>query len=254
MAAHPYLILAVISLGLGLAAGGVMHRADYCLAGMFRDLFLFRQSFMLRTLLLLVTATMACLAIARLAGLPLPSPSLFGPPGLANLIGGFCFGAGMVLAGGCVVGTLYKMGSGSLLSAVAFLGLLAGSAFYAEIAPGWSVFSRMTTFGPRLTLPEWLGLPPALVSFALVVVFSAGLVRWRRDGGLVRSARAEGYLQPWLAALLLALVVVVSDLTVGMPLGVTTAYAKLGGYLESLVAPRHFATLAFYHRQGLSYV
>ena len=41
----------------------------------------------------------------------------------------------MVLAGGCVVGTLYKMGSGSVASAVAFVGLLAGSALYGEWHP-----------------------------------------------------------------------------------------------------------------------
>ena len=254
MAAHPYLILAAISLALGLMAGLVMHRADYCLAGMFRDLFLFRQSFMLRTLVLLVTAAMFFLNAARLAGLPLPSAALFGPPGLSNLLGGFAFGVGMVLAGGCVVGTLYKMGAGSLVSAAAFVGLVAGSTVYAELAPTWSAFARATTFSSRLTLPEWLGLSPIWVSSALLLMSFALLLHWGRSGKMTRSAPAEGYLQPWRAALLLALLVVVSDLTIGMPFGITTAYTKVGGYLEALVAPRHFATLGFYHHASFRYL
>jgi len=56
----------------------------------------------------------------------------------------------MVLAGGCVVGTLYKMGSGSVASAVAFVGLLAGSALYGEWHPAWSALAKTT----RLSEPS----------------------------------------------------------------------------------------------------
>ncbi|MEJ2201296.1 MAG: YeeE/YedE thiosulfate transporter family protein, partial [Desulfuromonadaceae bacterium] len=97
-----------------------MHRSDFCMAGMFRDLFLFRDYSMLRVLLLLVLVSMVLFESFRLLGLlHLPFP-LFAPPCWANLIGGTLFGVGMVLAGGCVVGTLYRLGAGSLPSLMAF--------------------------------------------------------------------------------------------------------------------------------------
>ena len=141
------LIVAGSCLFVGLVAGFLMHRSDYCLAGMFRDFFLFRSTLMLRTLLLLIITSMVLFEGARLCGLlPLHPFPLLGSVSGTNIIGGFLFGVGMVLAGGCVVGTLYKMGAGSILSLVAFIGLLTGSGFYAEIHPFWSTLAKKPLF------------------------------------------------------------------------------------------------------------
>src|SRR5512138_976060 len=122
---HPYVFLGACSLLLGLAAGFVMHRSDFCIAGMFRDLVLFRRTVMIRSFVLLVAASMVLFEAARRFGLlsAHPFPLLYAPTA-ANLVGGLLFGIGMVLAGGCVAGTLYKMGSGSCLSMTAFAGLV----------------------------------------------------------------------------------------------------------------------------------
>ena len=137
MSAHPYLVVVLTLFALGWGAGFVMHRSDFCMAGMFRDLFLFRSSFMLRVLGLLILVAMVLFGGARLLGWLVPyPPPLLGSPSLANLLGGMLFGIGMVLAGGCVVGSLYKMGAGSMLSAVAVLGLIAaGESHCASIFP-----------------------------------------------------------------------------------------------------------------------
>ena len=92
----------------GLAAGAIMHRSDFCIAGIFRDLFLGRQRVMLRALILLIAAIMLLTEMGRVLGLFSSPAILFGPPSLANVLGGAFFGVGMVLAGGCVVGTLYR--------------------------------------------------------------------------------------------------------------------------------------------------
>jgi uncharacterized protein len=250
-----YLLLALSSLALGLAAGAVMHRSDYCLAGMFRDLFLFRRAEKLRTLLLLVVATMILFEAARLLGLlpTYPFPLYYAPSG-ANVIGGLLFGVGMVLAGGCVVGTLYRMGAGSLISAVAFVGLIVGSAGYAEIFPFWSAFIKQTTFFPgKITLPQMLGVGPTVP--VLLVSAAAGvlLLRWQRQGLLSRPSVIAGDLQPWKAALLLAPISLLSAVAIGLPLGVTTSFAKIGGWAEGLVAPGHLGQSAFFQTVPLHY-
>ncbi len=63
--AHPYFFLGFVSLLLGLAAGFIMHRSDFCIAGMFRDLFLFRRFVLIRSFVLLVTVSMALFEAAR---------------------------------------------------------------------------------------------------------------------------------------------------------------------------------------------
>ncbi len=254
-AASPVFI-PLVSLLLGLVAGVVMHRSDFCMAGMFRDLFLFRRPSLLGPLVAVVASSMALFEGARFLGLLAPYPfPLLGPPSLINLAGGLLFGMGMVLAGGCVVGTLYKMGAGSLPSALAFVGLVAGSALYAEIHPWWSLLGKKTLlFGGRLTLPLWAGSPPLPWVAGALAVSGIVLWRWHRRGELLRPGQAEGYLDPVLAALVLTGVGLLSWVLVGMPLGITTAYAKMGAYLEQWVAPGHVAALAYYQAESLDYL
>ena len=246
--------LAFTLFAIGSAAGFVMHRSDFCLAGAFRDLFLFRQGRMLRVLLLLAVVAMPLYEVGRLLGLlAVPFP-LFGPPSLVNPLGGLLFGIGMVLAGGCVVGTLYKMAAGRLTSLVAFAGLLAGSTLYAEIHPWWAKLARRGTLSASVTLPQMLDLSPALLLAPLAVVVCFFLCRWWQQGLLHQESYAEGHLQPWKAALWLALLSCASALVVGMPMGVTTAYAKLAGMLEALVVPGHVANLAFFATEPLNFI
>ena len=232
-----------------------MHRSDYCLAGMFRDFFLFKRTDKLRSLLLLVVVTMLLFEGARLLGLlpnyPFP---LFYAPSVANVAGGLLFGVGMVLAGGCVVGTLYKMGAGSVLSAIAFVGLVIGSAAYAEIFPFWSAFIKRATFFPgKITLPQILDVAPTVPVLLIAAAGGALLLRWRRQGAFRHTSPVAGDLQPWRAALLLAIISLLSAVVIGMPLGITSSYAKIGGWFEQIVLPGHVDASGFFQAVPLHY-
>lgn len=255
MTAFASAYIPVLCLLLGLAVGFVMHRSDFCIAGMFRDLFLFGSVFKLRPLLLLVASSMLLFEIARQLGLlPLYPFPLFGSPSLANSIGGFLFGVGMVLAGGCVVGSLYKMGAGSILSAVACAGLIAGSAIYAEMHPWWAALITTTTFFKgKVGIPQILGIDPLPMVLALTVVAFIYFRYCFRLGRMSRPMFAEGSLQPWKAALLLSLISLASCVFIGMPLGVTTAYAKIAAYAESAFSCTHVSGVAFFQLHPLNY-
>lgn len=252
MAEHLNLWLGGLAFPLGLATGAILFRADYCLAGMFRDYFLFRHTFMLRTLLLLVTASMVLFEVLRLAGLlrPYPFPGLT-PPALTTLLGGFVFGLGMVLAGGCVFGTLYRMGRGSRGAWLAFAGLLLGSGLYAEIHPFWLAATQATRLAPALTLSQLLGLAPTPVVAGFGLFAGSVLWRWQRQGLLRREIPAVGGLQPSAAALLLALLGAGSWLLLGMPLGLTTAATKAAALAGSWLWPGHLATLSYFQGEPL---
>jgi uncharacterized membrane protein YedE/YeeE len=255
MIEQPYLLIITSSLAIGLVAGFVMHRSDFCVTACFRDLFLFRDTFLLRQLLLLVVVSMALFEIGRLSGLIGQQPfPLLGPPSLGNLIGGFVFGIGMVLAGGCVCGSLFKLGAGSAASLIAVLGMLAGSALYAEIHPQWAGFAKATVLVPgKVTLPQWLDLSPALLLLPLAAIGALWLQREFRAGRMTRPSFAAGHLAPWKAAMILAGLGFASYVLVGMPMGITTTYSKLGAAFESLFFPEHVASLPYFALQPLNY-
>ncbi len=250
-----YLLIIASSLAIGLTAGFVMHRADFCVTASFRDMFLFRDFFLIRQMVLLVVISMALFEIGRQANVitlyPFP---LLGAPSLANVAGGFIFGIGMVLAGGCVVGSLYKMGGGSTASALAFAGMLAGSAAYAEIHPQWSAFTKSTVLlKDAITVPQWLGVSPAALLLPLAAGGGIWLVREFRAGRMSRPGFATGHLAPWRAAVILALLGFASYVVIGMPMGITTSYSKFGAGIESLFAPAHVEHLAYFSLQPLNY-
>lgn len=255
MVGQPYLLIIASSLGIGLVAGYVMHRADFCVTACFRDLFLFRDTFLLRQMLLLIITSMLLFELGRIGGAIAHYPfPLLGPPALTNLLGGFLFGTGMVLAGGCVCGSLFKLGAGSALSLVAVLGMLAGSAIYAEFHPAWSALTQATALNQgALTLPQSLGITPGLITLPLAGLGAAWLWREFKAGRMERQAFALGHLPPWKAALILALLGFTSYLLIGMPMGITTSYSKLGAGIESWFLPDHVARLAYFSLQPLDY-
>lgn len=243
--------------GVGAAAGFLMHRSGFCLVCPFRDLFLFRDGFPARTLLLAVVTSMVLFEGARELGLlafyPFP---LLGSPSVGHLVGGGIFGVGMVLAGGCVIGVLYKMGAGSLVAGTGFLGLLAGSAAYAEIHPAWSIARNAGTLSDGWnTIPQGLGIDPGIVVAGITAVSIVLFLRWRAEGKWsLRGSAPRGYVPKWAAAIGLSVLGATTYVLSGMPIGITTSYAKMAGWIESVLAPRHFASLAFYRSVALDVV
>lgn len=251
-------ILTVLSTSLvvGLTAGFFMHRSDFCLAGAFRDLFLFRDGRRLRALVLLVTASAVLFELARgMELLPYYPFPWFAPPSAVNLIGGGLFGVGMVLAGGCVVGVLYKLGGGSLAAGVALLGLLAGSALYAEFHPFWSQVAKAGAWPDAgVTIPQLTGVAPGWWVAGMAALGGGLCWFWRRQGlWCTPGQQAEGYLPLWLTALVLAGLGLLSVIGTGMPMGVTTSYAKAAGFLEELIAPSHVAQISYFTAQPIRY-
>jgi uncharacterized membrane protein YedE/YeeE len=239
---------------VGAAAGFLMHRSGFCLVCPFRDLFLFRDTVPLRNLLLAVVSSMVLIEGARRFGLlafyPFP---MFGAPSAAHLAGGVIFGAGMVLAGGCVVGVLYRMGAGGLVAGAAFLGLIAGSAAYAEIHPAWTAVKARGTFAHGwATVPQGLGIDPGVAVLAVAVPSFALFLRWRAQGiWSPRGVLPRGYVPLWAAAIGLATLGAANCVLSGMPIGITTSYAKMAGWVESVLTPGHFAALGYFRSVSL---
>ena len=239
-------------LAIGLAAGFLMHRSDFCMAGAFRDIFLFKEFKLIRPLVLIVAVSALLFEFSRLVGLlpKYPFPWFSAPSG-GNLVGGVVFGVGMVLAGGCVVGVLYKLGSGNLLAGVALTGLIFGSAVYAEIHPVWAGWSKAMIFSDAVTIPQLLNVSPALTTFVLCAILCSLCLWWYRAGHFSRQSFAEGFIPYWQTATGLAFLGLFAVCLSGVPMGITTTYAKAAALLESWLIPGHFETLEYFKASTL---
>lgn len=240
---------------VSVIAGWVMHRSDYCIAGMFRDLFIVGITPRLRSIVVLIFASMALFHIGYYAGIlgDLPFP-WYGPLSLAPLPGGFLFGIGMVLAGGCVVGTLYHMGSGSTTSMVAFAGIVAGSLIFVFTAPYWQPIHRFLMIGGAVTVSESLGVHQLFLALPILMAGVLLLRRWWRQKMLLSPVYAEGYIQPLWAALFLAFFSSILYYLTNATAGVTSSYTKFGAALVKLVAPDFYDTVPLFHAEAVRYI
>jgi hypothetical protein len=181
----------------GLAFGFVLQRARFCFASAFRDLFLLGYGRNMKGVLagLAVGSVGFGLVMSRqvpmtFLGILPPSANVL-PLGIHTALGGLLFGVGMVLAGGCVSGSLYRMAEGYLGSWVAFAGVMGGLLASAHTWNWW--WDTVVSTSPRWWLPTWLGHPGSLV-VTLVALGAAyvGVVALEQRAGMVVPRQPRG--------------------------------------------------------------
>jgi uncharacterized membrane protein YedE/YeeE len=172
---------------LGLGVGVVLQRGRLCFAGAFRDVFLMRNGTMLRAVLvgLAVMAPIFALIESRAVPAPdfgsLPVGAHVVPLGYNVAVGGLLFGVGMVVAGGCVSGTLYRIGEGYLASWASLFGILLGLSVAAHTWNLWYVWTIQSA--PTAWLPASLGYAGAVILTWLVLGAAyLGTLWWETRG------------------------------------------------------------------------
>ncbi len=144
---------------VGAAVGYVMQRGRFCMNSAYREV-LFQDYTMLRAYALAVVVTMIGANLIEDLGWlqhadetgAMVAGTLYrqGFAPWANIIGGYIFGLGIVLAGGCGSGILYKMGEGNLAYVVAVFGFFFGIVItkYGLLKPVYdALVSTMVTVG-----------------------------------------------------------------------------------------------------------
>ena len=178
----------------GLAFGFTLQRGRFCFASAFRDLFLLGHGRNMKGVLLgmAVASVGFGLVMSRQVGMIIegiyPPAANVVPLGVHTALGGVLFGVGMVLAGGCASGSLYRMGEGYVASWVAFAGLMGGLLVAAYTWNWW--WDASMSDAPRLWLPHTLGHPGALAVtlLALAAAFVIVLKIEHRAGMVLPAA------------------------------------------------------------------
>lgn len=250
-----YLIVTFFGVLAGLIMGHIMFRADYCMVGMLRDLFMFRSTVMARFLVVQIVLTMMLLEIAQAFGILTYYPSLLmAPANLSSVVGGFIFGIGMVLAGSCVVGCLYKTGAGSVLGLCTLVAMVVGALIFAEVAPFMNRLTQHWQVGQQLTVPQSLSVASGWLVWPLLLLLLPVLWRWYQGGKLQLTERTQGFIQPWKAAMAFSFITLAACIVTGMPIGITTCYVKIGSWFEEIIFPDRVATTVYFHKTVLNYI
>lgn len=223
---------------IGFLFGFFLQKGDLCGASAFSEVLLARDWRKIQGLWVCIVVSMLGFALLDVLGLVSlkVKPMLW----LNYLFGGLLFGIGMVLAGGCVSGCLYKAATGNLNSIAALLAMPFGISMV-EYGPLHGLFHRMkavvtsTPDGKALGLPSVTGIPYWLLAL-LFFAATLAVVAVRKGKGRTRSASSPGAWsmkglltrpwKPWKAGLaigILGMFAYLSSAATGRnyPLGVT---------------------------------
>ncbi|HEY66052.1 MAG TPA: YeeE/YedE family protein [Caldilineae bacterium] len=177
----------------GLGYGFLVQRSRFCFTSAFRDLFLLQDGRLMKGVLVGLGVATLGFALIMHRAVPDPSQGITGnvyPTGWHTLLGGLLFGTGMVVAGGCASGTLYRMGEGYVAQWIALIGMIVGSFLLALSWEWWwpAVVSRQ----PKIWFPQVMGWGGAVSITLLVLLGLYLLVVWweTRAGGIVPRREA----------------------------------------------------------------
>jgi len=106
-------------LAVGIIFGFALQRGRFCMNSAFRDIVTLEDFTLLKSVGAAILVTMLGFTLMSQTGAITlnPKPLFWG----ANMVGGFIFGIGMVLAGGCASGITYRVGEGMVGSLVAVM-------------------------------------------------------------------------------------------------------------------------------------
>jgi uncharacterized membrane protein YedE/YeeE len=189
-------LLAVFWL-FGLAFGFVLQRSRFCFASAFRDLFLLGDARVMKGIIAGLAVATAGFTVLMARFVPevgfggLPPGATILPLGVHTLLGGVLFGIGMVLAGGCTSGSLYRAGEGYVGSMVALLGIMLGLEVSSHTWNWW--WQAHISQAPLVWFPEHLGyLWSTLVTFIGLLALFLFVSWWElRVSILLPIKRAE---------------------------------------------------------------
>ncbi|MDO9289686.1 MAG: YeeE/YedE family protein [Thermodesulfovibrionales bacterium] len=230
-------VSALTAVILGLTLGFILQKGRFCLNSAFRDIIFIKDLTLFRSYLLCVVVAVIGTNLLEDAGLIMTfdqdagrfvSTTLlrqnFVP--IANILGGFLFGLGIVLAGGCASGIVYRLGEGQIAALVAIVGFFFGVAMTTD-----GILSPVREFLKSFNVEIFGKTNPAIwdifggspaAKWITIAVFSIALLIFIFKGkptfGVVRNGYTWG-LTGVLIGLLTILAWEVSSVFGGMPRG-----------------------------------
>lgn len=131
---NEYYIYLSVYLWFGFIYGMCLQYGRFCFSSAFRDLFAVGVPRMVVGVMVATVLFALVSAFVSATGL---STFHAAPTSFHAVVAGFIFGVGMVFAGGCASGSLYKTGEGNGVALIVILSISVTQAIFADIA-GWA--------------------------------------------------------------------------------------------------------------------
>jgi len=177
---------------IGVLLGFILQRSRYCIVRAFREPFMTGESSAPVAIILSLIVALFGFTLIKYFGVgnarelsirAIELKSVYGNFWLRALIGGFIFGLGMTIAGGCAVGTLWRAGEGHIklwMSAIGFT-------IMAPLSKGFIV-PGITKLLPesmqnKLFLPDVLGYTGATILVLFILFMWYIFVKWNEKTG-----------------------------------------------------------------------
>jgi uncharacterized membrane protein YedE/YeeE len=164
----------------GAAFGVIFQRSRFCLVRAFREPFMTGDAEHTRAAALAVVVSTLGFTILKFTDLKDKGEWVFPAAGAGALVGGLLFGVGMVLAGGCGAGSIWRMGEGQvkLWIAVATFALAASLARLLLTQTG-----LQGKLGVAVFMPSLFGWAGAVVLVLAIMLGWAALATWNEGSG-----------------------------------------------------------------------
>lgn len=173
---HPMLGTAAL---FGAAFGILIERGQICFTSAFRDLWISGRATMTKAIILgMAISSVATLIIILVYGLD-PITKIAAP---STFVGGLLFGLGIVMAGGCETGMMYRLMEGQIVFLPVFIGNILGATALAYAWDHLGVYNLLVKSGSPINLITTMGPTAALIVTLLVLgVAFAIAAYWQKN-------------------------------------------------------------------------
>ncbi len=245
----------ISGLFVGLIFGFALQRGRFCMNSAFRDPLVFRDFTLLKAVALaLIIQMMGFHALSHVGIIELAPKTFYL---IGAILGGFIFGIGMVIAGGCASGTAYRVGEGMVssmlaLSSFALTAFLFKDGFLSDIAG----YIHQFDVG-RITLASLTGVPDWI--FAMIFSFIGLYVLFLKKEETVESNKPffeKAFKTGWTwktTGVIIGIIGVAAFVASAFagrnyPLGITMGFETI---VKSVVTGRNFLTWESFEVIGL---
>ncbi len=177
---------------IALILGIILQRSRFCIVRAFREPFMTGESSAPVAVILSVLIVLIGFTVLKYFGVgnagetavrAIEMKSVYANFWLRALIGGFIFGLGMTVAGGCAVGTLWRAGEGHLKLWMSIVGFV----IMAPVSKGFIVPAVVKiipeSLRSKMFLPEYLGYTGAVVLLLVILLLWYMFVKWNEKTG-----------------------------------------------------------------------
>jgi hypothetical protein len=167
-----------VFLYFGLAFGVVFQRSRFCLVNAFREPFMSGNSEHARAAALALILAMIGFTILKATDLKDASEWVFPSFWIGAVFGGVLFGAGMVLAGGCGAGSIWRAGEGHVKLWAALVFFAASASIMRQLLIRTDLIRRL---GDGVFLPDIFGWSGTVWGVATMMIIWYLLTGWNEQ-------------------------------------------------------------------------